>query len=145
MWREQPWHVRQYTLGDTAEKKYEDIHDSLGIKYYRYGLSRPPFKVISLPRFLRYTPDYLQADRLIEVQGIGRDGILKIKSDKYSALMAWNDMVLPVEMWVWDSHRAKYATKPLREIPLTEMGVFNDGKPYYAIARGLLGPWTAPP
>lgn len=132
-------------MGDTAEGKFEQIHDALGVKYYRFGLNRPPFKVISLPRFIRYTPDYLMADRLIEVQGIGRDATFKLKPDKHAVLMAWNDMVYPVELWVWDSHRGKYATKALTEIPLTQIGEFNDGKAYYAVDRVHLGPWASPP
>jgi len=144
-WNLQPWHVRQHTLGDTAEGKFEDIHDALGIKYTRFGLNRPPFPVTPLPRFIRYTPDYLCADKLVEVQGIGRDAVLKVKPDKHAALMAWNDMCMPVELWVWDSHRGKYAFKPLVELPIVELGMFNDGNPYYAIDRGEIGPWVSPP
>jgi hypothetical protein len=133
-------------MGDTAEQKYEQINNSFGVKYARYGLHRPPFKVINLPRFIRYTPDYIEGARgwLVEVQGIGRDGTLKLKVDKHAALMAWNDMVMPVEMWIWDSHRAKYAAKPLVELPLDDVQTFDDGKTFYAIPRAALGPWAAP-
>jgi hypothetical protein len=144
-WHQQHWLARRNIMGDTAEQKYESINDSLGIKYVRYGLSRPPFRVISLPRFIRYTPDYLQADRLVEVQGIGRDAILKLKVDKHAALLAWNDMVLPVEMWVWDSHRSKYAVMPLVELPIDNVQTFDDGKTYYSIPKAHLGLWQPPP
>jgi len=143
-WHNQPWHLRRNIMGDTAETKYEEISDTLGIKYVRYGLSRPPFKVITLPRFIRYTPDYLQADTLVEVQGIGRDGTLKLKVDKHAALLAWHDMVLPVHMWVWDSHRSKYATVPLVDLPIDTVKTFDDGKTFYAIPRAALAPWAAP-
>lgn len=144
-WNNLPWHVRMGIMGDTAEQKYESVQNQLGIKHVRYGLSRPPFKVITLPRFLRYTPDYLQADRLVEVQGIGRDATLKLKTDKHAALMAWHDMVLPVELWVWDSHRSKYATVPLVELKTSDVRSFDDGKTYYAVPRGEIGPWVSPP
>lgn len=144
-WNNLPWHVRRNIMGDTAEQKFEEINDSLGVKYVRYGLSRPPFKVITLPRFVRYTPDYLMADHLVEVQGVGRDATFKLKTDKHAALMAWNDMVLPVHLWVWDSHRSKHATIPLVDIPTDDVRTFDDGKTFYAVPRGELGPWLSPP
>lgn len=144
-WHNQPWHLRRNIMGDTAETKFEETHDSLGIKYVRYGLNRPPFKVITLPRFIRYAPDYLMADRLVEVQGIGRSAELRLKVDKYAALMAWNDMVLNVDLWVWDSHRIRYSQTPLVDIATTNVGTFDDGKTFYRIPRADLGPWTAPP
>lgn len=140
-----PWPVRATIMGDTAEQRFEAVQDGLNVKWARYGLSRPPFPVIPLPRFIRYTPDYLLADRLVEVQGMGRDRLLKVKTDKHAALMAWSDMVLPVDLWVWDSHRSKYTQIPVWEIPTTKIGVFDDGKPYYEVAREDLGDWSSPP
>lgn len=144
-WNERPWHVRQATLGDTAEGKFEQIQDTLGVKYIRFGLNRPPFKVVTLPRLIRHMPDYLMADRLVEVQGIGRDAVLKLKPEKYAALTAWNDLVYPVELWVWDSHRSKYAVTNLADLPLDQIGEFNDGNTYFAIGRADVGPWSSPP
>ena len=67
---EKPFGVRIRTMGDIAERKFEERSV---VEWVRYGLCRPPIDMSALPPELRYTPDYLTAQRLVEVQGLGQD------------------------------------------------------------------------
>lgn len=121
-------------MGDTSEHVFEDVETG----WVRYGLRRPKLNVAKLPLKIRYTPDYLQADRLVEVQAFGRDGYLKVKVEKATALTLWNHDH-PVDMFLWDAKRKRYGrvawTDLFRDLCLDGEGHLfeNDGKAHWAI------------
>ncbi len=88
-WSDQSFHRRLATMGDTAEEKFESLQE--GGSFVRFGFNRPPFRMTHLTSFTRHTPDYVTRDGLlVECMGMGRDGVLKFKPEKYKALMEWN-------------------------------------------------------
>ena len=125
-------------MGDIAERKFEE---ESAVKWVRYGLCRPPINMAMLPPQLRYTPDYLTAQGLIEVQGLGQDQTLKVKHDKLEALRWWN-RVHPVFMFVYDSHKDRYSMLSLKDLAkrcrLSETEQFPEGKSYFAIKSSLI-------
>lgn len=129
-------------MGDEAEEVFEQTTSN---GFVRYGLNRPPIKLGNVPEMVRYTPDYLQHDRLVEVQGIGADRTIKLKVDKYAALLQWNQ-IFPTFMFVWDSKARAYTEFPIDGFPvlLCELDRFAEGKPYFALkADALPFAWTA--
>lgn len=135
----QPWATRFEKLGDEAEGVYDTVLP-LG-KSDRYGLRRPDIDVRRLVPFIRYTPDRLtQAGPLVEVVGLGRDGILKFKEDKLDALAAWQRQVA-VYIFCWNSDRKEWALLPypafrslcLRVAKRDGMGTFDGSKPFYPL------------
>ena len=135
---EKPFGVRIQTMGDIAERQFEE---GSAVKWVRYGLCRPPINMAALPPQLRYTPDYLTAQGLVEVQGLGRDQILKVKHEKLEALRWW-EKVHPVYLFVYDSHKDRSSMLSLSEVrkkcKLSETDEFPEGKSYYAIKSSLL-------
>ncbi len=135
---DRPFGVRIQTMGDIAERKFEE---ESAVKWVRYGLCRPPINMAMLPPQLRYTPDYLTAQGLIEVQGLGQDQILKVKHDKLEALRWWN-RVHPVFMFIYDSHKDRYSMLSLKDLTkrckLSDTQEFPEGKPYFAIKSSLI-------
>ena len=120
-YHEQSFAGRFGSMGDEAEGRYIELHPNS----VRYGLNRPPIGLGKVPAMIRYTPDYLQHDRLVECMGIGRDGILKLKLEKLHAMEQWN-MVFPVFLFVWDSNEKRYTTIPLRDL---HKMCLKDGEP----------------
>jgi len=135
---DKPFGVRIQTMGDIAERRFEEESP---VKWVRYGLCRPPINMSALPAQLRYTPDYLTAQGLVEVQGLGRDQILKVKHEKLEALKWW-EKVHPVYLFVYDSQKDGSSTLTLSEVrkkcKLSETDEFPEGKAYYAIKSSLL-------
>ena len=135
---EKPFGVRLQTMGDIAERQFEE---NSAVKWVRYGLCRPPINMAALPPQLRYTPDYLTAQGLVEVQGLGRDQILKVKHDKLEALKWW-EKVHPVYLFVYDSHNDRSSMLALADLrkkcKLSDTEEFPEGKAYYAIKSSLL-------
>jgi len=135
---DRPFGVRIQTMGDIAERKFEE---ESAVKWVRYGLCRPPINMAMLPPQLRYTPDYLTSQGLIEVQGLGQDQILKVKHDKLEALRWWN-RVHPVFMFIYDSHKDRYSMLSLKDLTkrckLSDTQEFPEGKPYFAVKSSLI-------
>jgi hypothetical protein len=135
---DKPFSMRIQTMGDIAERRFEE---ESAVKWVRYGLCRPPINMSALPIQLRYTPDYLTAQGLVEVQGLGRDQILKVKHEKLEALRWW-EKVHPVYLFVYDSHKDRSSMLSLSEVrkkcKLSETDEFPEGKSYYAIKSSLL-------
>lgn len=128
-------------MGDEAEGIFEATTDK---GFARYGLNRPPIGLGDVPEMIRYTPDYLQHDRLVEVQGIGADRTIKLKVDKYTALMQWNQ-IFPTWLFVWDRIERTYTEFPIDGFPilLADLAAFPEGKPYFALqAEALPFLWT---
>ena len=142
--RDQDFNRRFEKMGDEAEGVFEQVA-KLG--FARFGLSRPPVQVGKLPDFVRYTPDYLQTNRLVEVQGCGQDGMLKFKLDKLAALSDWNE-IMPVCLFVWDRKRRCYAEFPLSTLiewyttDQGERGTFPEGKAYFGVSVDQIEGWV---
>jgi len=91
-------------MGDEAEQMFEQVYPR---GFVRYGLNRPPISVGKLSLKIRYTPDYLTSSSLVEVQGFGRDQLVKVKLEKEQALHLWNaDM--PTQFFLWDRTNKRY-------------------------------------
>jgi hypothetical protein len=137
------WQERETILGDPAEHRFRVWAAEQYVPYTDYGLRRPQVPVYKLPAFIRYTPDFLLGDALVEVQGCGRDQIVKLKHDKLAALSDW-DKQFPVYVWLWN--------QTLDQIGVTNMdtvfdltlesartgdlrvdGLFDGDKPYASI------------
>ncbi len=129
---QQSWAAREGKLGDEAEGVFFSLHPNS----VKYGLDRPPINLAKVPAFIRYTPDFLMHNRLVEVMGLGRDGLLKLKVDKLVALNRWGN-IFPVSLFVWNSHRQVWAMVDLVDVnvaaELSQELQFPEGKPYYSI------------
>jgi hypothetical protein len=101
---EQGFGTRFQKMGDMAETVFERV---VGKGFVRYGLDRPPVYMGKMPPFVRYTPDYLMADRLVEVQGFGKDRIVKIKHEKFAALRQW-EAHMDVYFFLYDLTRKRH-------------------------------------
>jgi hypothetical protein len=129
----QPWESRLGTLGDPAETEFE-ARSKLG--FVRIGLKRPPIRVRDLHPYVRQLPDYLTTNGWVEVMGMGEDGILKLKVIKLEALNFWG-LLMPLTLWVWDSHKKRYAKVSLERLNdlavSAKIGFFPEGTPYYEL------------
>ena len=136
--KDRPFQKRFEAMGDMAETAFEERY---GANYVRYGLNRPPLKMSALPPVLRYTPDYLTSNALVEVQGLGQDQTFKLKLDKLEALNFWNTLH-PVVLYVYDSYNDR--DKALDWQTLTRLcqeakiDTFPEGKKYYAVPAALI-------
>lgn len=100
---EQSFSSRFGTMGDPAEAAF----DAVWPKNHNLGLNRPPFSMARMPATMRYTPDKMTNKAFVECMGIGRDGTLKIKDEKVSAMWEWQKLG-PVELFVYDSSKQQY-------------------------------------
>lgn len=121
---------RLLTLGDEAEGIFESVYSH---GFVKYGLSRPPINLATVPPFVRYTPDYLTSKGLVEVQGFGKDRTFKIKHDKLEALIEWHEW-FRVDLFVWDSWNGEYGWIRLFDLIVEDAEIrhFPEGKPYFA-------------
>lgn len=144
---EQPFAQRFATLGDEAESVYDSVLP-LGPST-QFGFRRPKgVKFGSFPETLRHMPDRVTATYLVEVAGMGRDGILKsVKVQKYEALKVWDKIakltgLLGLALFVWNSSKKQYVVLGLKQInklvkrSVHEIGVQSfqvDGVEYYPL------------
>lgn len=135
---DEPFHRRMQTMGDIAERRFEEFTQT---NFVRYGLNRPPIHMASLPATIRHTPDYLTSECFIEVQGIGRDQMLKMKLEKMKALGSWHRMH-KLQLFVYDSANDRDALIPYNELQKlcrkAQIESFPEGKQYYAIPATLV-------
>lgn len=131
-------------MGDEAEGVFERVYEHVAPKqkFVRYGLNRAPIMVANLSTHVRYTPDYLTAKGLVEVQGFGVDQTFKLKLDKLDALVVWSDYDA-VHVFVYDSKFDEYAWCRLYELKVAlqrhgDIRTFPEGKPYWALPKALL-------
>jgi len=132
-------------MGDEAEQVLDEIYPK-GLA--PFGLSRPPIRVGDLPLKIRYMPDRLSSDELIEAMGVGRDGLLKLKLEKWLGMSMWA-MEMPLRLFIWHSTKKRYGF--ITHFSLTQFiaqgvnqGRFNEGKAYYEIPIDELEiTWTA--
>lgn len=133
--KDRAWGNRFAAMGDEAEGVFEAVYPQ---GWARYGINRPPINLSKVPAFVRYTPDYLTAKGLVEVQGFGRDQTFKLKDDKYEALRAWQ-LEFRVDIFVWDTTNKRYGYVRLNDFmeAWEEHGwadAFDDGRnPYMAL------------
>lgn len=133
-------------MGDESEQRFEEV-TATGVA--PFGLNRPPINVAKLPAFIRYMPDRLVHDRLVECMGIGRDAILKLKLDKLAILQRWDD-VFPVDLFIWDSAAKRYTQQPIRDVEGQcllhgEFGRFPEGKPAWFLDTRRCKAWDWTP
>lgn len=141
--KDQNWSKRYTRLGDEAEGVFDRVMGYHGIPVVRYGLNRPDVPLADVTEFVRYTPDFLTPTCLVEVQGVGRDGLLKVKVDKWSALQQWN-MFMRTELFIWDKQNQCHIQLHVHDIPMmqAELQRFPEGKPYFEIPLDRIdGDW----
>lgn len=109
---ERPFPARFAVMGDKAEGAFEGLHPNA----HRLGLNRPNMSMAKMPATMRYAPDYMIEDMAVEVMGFSSRGnaSLKLKCEKLDALQAWA-LIMPVNLWVYDSARNRYWTAPIRQ------------------------------
>lgn len=127
------WAERYGELGDTAEAVFDLVYP----KSHNLGLSRPPFAVSGMPAALRYTPDRMLRDRLVEVMGFGHDRLLKLKTEKVDALLAWTKLA-QVDLFVFDQKQHHWYQAPIGDWhkacnKWADRDVFPEGKEYFAL------------
>lgn len=134
------WQQRETTLGDPAENACALWSQQSGYPIVRYGLNRPPISLQKVPAFIRYTPDFLGPDMLLEVQGCGKDQLFKFKHDKLWALTEW-DRHMPVHLFLWNQTLNDQVIVPLLRVKrhcstfddYKTDGLFDGTKPYAAV------------
>lgn len=141
------WSAQHYSqrlkaggMGDEAESKFEEVTPDN--EWVRFGFNRPPFRMTHLTSFIRHAPDYVTKDgTLVECMGMGRDGRLKLKEEKFDALDEWNDKQ-PVSLFVWNSAKQEHVTVTFgrleelyyEALEFDGMKSFNDGNKYVPIS-----------
>lgn len=143
--KDRSWEDRYAKMGDEAEGVFEDVYPH---GYVRFGLNRPPLNMSSLGVKIRYTPDYLTSASLVEVQGHGADGRVKLKHEKLAALREWaTDHPGGVRMFLWDSTNKRHALVELPELERLfvrhgEERTFPEGKGYWSVDADHVEGWV---
>lgn len=108
-------------MGDEAEAVWLDARPLGGTT--RFGFRRPDgIRFTDIPPYFRHTPDFITVSYLVEVMGLGRDGILKsVKVEKYESLKGWDKQaktggLLGVALFIWNSHKKQYLVLPFSVI-----------------------------
>jgi len=145
--KDEQWVKRYKAMGDEAETVFRLDADLRRRPYIESGLRRPPFHVGRLPDVERYRPDFLVVPRkedgephFVEVQGVGRDGIVKLKVSKLKALLFWTT-VLPVTLFVWNNQTRTVIEADVKVLGAMavraklegRMGCFDGIHPYYKL------------
>ena len=139
---EKPFNERYELMGDTAEHRFRVWAAEEYMPYTDYGLRRPQVPVYKLPAFIRYTPDFLLGDALVEVQGCGRDQTIKMKHDKLWALETW-DIHCGVYVWMWNQSNDQIGVMTFNVFQdlcsdmtgcYREDGMFDETKPYTTVS-----------
>lgn len=133
-------------MGDEAEQVFTEVY---GRGYVVWGLRRPSIKVSALPAKIRYAPDYLTSDGFVEVMGVGRDQVLKLKVEKHIALLQWNQE-MPTRLFIWDSSNRRHCLISVsgltEQLGIATPGAFPEGKRTWNIPIGeLRAEWQTPP
>lgn len=143
-YRNQKFSQRFSKMGDEAESVFEEAAP-LG-QHQRLGWRRPRVSMRRMPETLRHLPDfYTDSGHLVEVVGLGRDGVLKLKLSKWEALKHWNS-ACPVVLFVWNSSTREWVILGWDQLKrLVTKGrnkgveaFENDGNEYYPIEWGWI-------
>lgn len=118
-------------MGDAAEAAFDLVYP----KSHSLGLNRPPFFMGGMPAPMRNTPDKMTRDRITECMGVGRDRLLKVKTEKLESLKIWR-AIGPVHLFVYHSSDGTYYDAPI-EMWCDQLVAYgkartfeNDGKAY---------------
>jgi hypothetical protein len=146
-YRDQSFSQRFSSMGDEAEGVYKAV-TPLG-NTTQFGFRRPQgVRFSSFPVRLRHMPDFVTATHMVEVMGMGRDGILKsMKVTKYEALKIYNQIapklgLLGLVVFIWNSALHQFVVVQWAEIvkevaySKRKYGVQafeNDGNEYYPL------------
>lgn len=146
-YRDRPFAQRFAQMGDLAEDVYFAVKP-LG-NTTRFGFRRPEgVKFSDIPELFRHMPDAITPTHLVEVVGLGRDGILKsIKVAKYEALKHWQALavkggLLGLVIFVWNSSVKQYIVLSwgdlVKEVAYAKktdgvQSFKNDGNEYYPL------------
>lgn len=137
------WKARKDFLGHTSEQAFEQYCIKEGIRFERFGQkheSTLDYNLIDL--YIRTRPDYICQHEgkafFVEVKGVGRDGILKIKLENIVSLPYWSTL-MPVKVFVYDSSRKKCSLFPFTSLKqkLTRLDprrFENDSKLYFPVS-----------
>lgn len=134
-------------MGDMAETVFQEHYEQ---KWVRFGLSRPPINLATVPAFVRHAPDFLTSKGFVEAQGFGSKQVLKVKHAKLDALHEWHKY-FRVDLFLYDSHKRRFGWVRLPELDealaqyATAMRFENDGHAYWALpaaAIPVVGGWT---
>jgi hypothetical protein len=130
---QQNFNSRFGTMGDPAESVFDDMYP----KHHKLGLNRPPFSMQGMNAAMRYLPDRMTRKAFVEVMGIGRDRLLKLKDEKLQALFEWRQLG-PVHLFVWDQQANTTYEAPIEEwaeaiTNLGTDGTFSEGKTFKAL------------
>lgn len=130
----QNWNQRFQTMGDEAEGIFEQVYKN---NWVRTGLNRPPLQMSALSVPVRYMPDYLTSKAWVEVQGCGRDKVIRIKQEKLDSLADWEYLGHPVDMFFWDTTNKRYTQVSLNTVIVAcsrlEPKLYPEGKVFYEI------------
>lgn len=93
-------------MGDQAEGVF--LSESPLGSSEKYGLRRPNIGLSQTTAFVLHTPDFITGSGfLVEVMGVGKDGLIKLKESKYRALNDWNKKQ-PLMFFVWNSSKQQW-------------------------------------
>lgn len=141
--RDRSFATRFKQMGDLAEGVFEKVYEE---GWVRYGICRPPINLSQVTAFVRFTPDYLTAKGLVEVQGFGNDRTVKFKLDKLDALCEWSEHQR-VDLFLYDSTLDAYGWVRLGDLmdalatgsmKGAEIRSFREGNRYWAIPAAEL-------
>lgn len=107
----QDFSSRFAAMGDEAEGIFFQLYPN---EYLPLGFNRPPFSMKGMPVNMRAIPDAVGRLNFVEIQGIGRDRTLKLKTPKMDALCVWNDYIGPVDLFIWDRTERQTFRAPLK-------------------------------
>lgn len=129
--KDKDWNQRYESMGDEAEAVFEAAYPQ---GFVRFGLDRPPLRMMDLPTKIRYTPDYLTGKGLVEVQGLGRDRKMKVKLEKLASLQEWAKD-FRVDLFLWDRTAERFGFVRLPDLATAlynggNVGHFPEGKAY---------------
>lgn len=145
--KDQSWSNRYQGMGDIAEGEFERVmSEERNLGYVRWGLDRPPLQVHKLPERIRFAPDYLTTKCFVEVQGFGRDQVVKLKIAKYDVLRFYRT-IHPVQLFLFDSANVRHTFVELEKVtallPKATIREFPEGTSYYAFGADLFFPADA--
>lgn len=156
-------------MGDESEAIFERWTAKHDVSFVRLGLNRPPFAFFhNLPVQVRYLPDYiiedtnrtirdsngplLYAHAFVEVKGVGKDQLVKMKSDMLLINKELEkNFKRQVIYFFWDklhkrvsfAHTNRDIMQLIEDFNVPEKK-FHEGTRYYAVPTSLLE-WSEAP
>lgn len=148
---ERPMNERWLKMDDEAMAVFEAVWPK---NWIRYGLDRAPISTKKWPDKWVMKPDCADSDGLIEVQGFGKDRLLKIKDRKRAALTDWywdlqeaDNTQASLRFFVWDRFASCWTVQDwsvidvLLDTPYLR-AAYHEGNTYGALHADQLADWT---